>query len=492
MVKLTDFLKKNKLFTTIFILATIFFLYQHKVYLSWDFCAYVLNAKYLFYNGAYFESIRPPLTPLLLGIFLLLGKIGEYFYILFVSVIFLHSSVTISDALFKEQIKNKKVDKYFSRLVFYFFTLSGSTLFFGLKDGTELLTLAFLCLFLASIINNKLSGHYFALGFLTRYSFLMFFPIMLISKDYKKTLKNIGLSSIIIFPWFLFNYIKYGNWFASFVDLYALNYFFRGYLFQPFNINDLLQITGWFLPFVIAGLLLAVIKIAKTKKHFITENKQIFLCILISILIIWDYINIPVKHYRYFFNLKVPIAFFSSFFVFFITFKYPKIKKILIALALIAFIITFLSISYHFYKIRFDQNKFYEAAEDIKNLNIDECKILSPHWVPVAYLTGNIYPIRGNKIQNILDRNEIVLIFYGDHTADDIFNESQLDNYPPLYKTNSYIFLAKQGTSNNNCAKSSISDSPYITNHCEIISEKFEKIKLNNFALKFCGAINKN
>ncbi|PIU01939.1 hypothetical protein COT68_00550, partial [bacterium (Candidatus Torokbacteria) CG09_land_8_20_14_0_10_42_11] len=60
-----DFIKKNKVITILFCLATAFFVIQHATGLSWDFIVYVLNAKYLFAKGFYFEWERPIVTPLL-------------------------------------------------------------------------------------------------------------------------------------------------------------------------------------------------------------------------------------------------------------------------------------------------------------------------------------------------------------------------------------------------------------------------------------------
>ena len=88
MNKFKSFLKENKILIIFYILVTIFFIYQHYKILNWDFTTYILNAKYLFSNGNYFEWIRNPLTAALIGIFsIFTWKLAPYFYIIFVSEI---------------------------------------------------------------------------------------------------------------------------------------------------------------------------------------------------------------------------------------------------------------------------------------------------------------------------------------------------------------------------------------------------------------------
>src|SRR3989338_4415876 len=120
--KLKNFFVENKLVSIMFFLSTLFYIYQHYSYLSWDFSAYVLNSRYLFSDGNYFESQRPPLAALIIGTFIFLGKGAEYLYIIMVSSLFLYASMKSADSFFK--LANLNFDRKFVRFVFYFFSLS--------------------------------------------------------------------------------------------------------------------------------------------------------------------------------------------------------------------------------------------------------------------------------------------------------------------------------------------------------------------------------
>ena len=58
MQNLKDFLSKNWLFIVLFVVTTLFFIYQKVNVLSWDFGTYVMNGKYWFANGFYFEPFK--------------------------------------------------------------------------------------------------------------------------------------------------------------------------------------------------------------------------------------------------------------------------------------------------------------------------------------------------------------------------------------------------------------------------------------------------
>ena len=95
-----DISKENLLIVFVFVSSTSFFIYQHSTGISWDFSVYVLNAKYIFSDGKYFEWLRPPLIPVFLGLFSLFGwKASEYLFIIFTSGLFLFSSIKLSKKL---------------------------------------------------------------------------------------------------------------------------------------------------------------------------------------------------------------------------------------------------------------------------------------------------------------------------------------------------------------------------------------------------------
>ena len=191
----------DKKMLILFILATAYFLFQHHAALSWDFSSYVENAKYLFSGGTYFEPLRPPLMPFILGILSIFGfSIAEYMYIILASALFMYSSAKLAETL------------DFDKVAFYAVSLNAYVLISGLYNGTELLSVALLELSIAAIIKKEeISGFYLALSALSRYTGLALFPLLIFLGNPKKIVKSIILFSIPLSIWFLYNYIKFGN-----------------------------------------------------------------------------------------------------------------------------------------------------------------------------------------------------------------------------------------------------------------------------------------
>ncbi|MEM2932674.1 MAG: hypothetical protein QW622_00455 [Candidatus Pacearchaeota archaeon] len=285
--------KEKIILVLLFLLALTFFLWLHSTHIGWDFQTYVLNAKYWFADGDYFEWARPPLVPLLLGIFSFFGwKASEYVFIIFVT--FLHF---LSCIVFAKRFKINKV-------LFYAISLSPFVLITGLSEGTELLSLALLQLFLAFIETN-FASFFLGLAFLARYPNLIFTPLLLFTliRDRKKFLPNIFFFLLVISPWLLFNFLTTGNAFTSIMDSYALNIKFRGYINQPFNIKDFILITNYLLPFFIVGI------IRRKGTKFKAED---WLMIVFFVLALFSYSRIPIKLTRYLFVALLPIFYLSS------------------------------------------------------------------------------------------------------------------------------------------------------------------------------------
>ncbi len=478
-----EFVLNNKLVSLLFVVSTVFFLAQHNLSLAWDFQAYVINARYWFYGGSYFEVYRAPLISILLGVFLVFAKFGEYIYILFVSALFLYSIERLSNALYKKYFYKYYIEKELVILLFYLFSLNVFLLNHGLSNGTELLALSFFQLFLANFMLDKNSGHWLGLAFLSRYNFMLFGVFLFFNKDIKKILKNMGLFLCVCFPWFLYNFLKWGNWFASIADSYYLNVVSRMSLFEPFLFSHLLHVINWFFPFFIIGLVMPLVY----KKY--NNWKYYLLFVLISLIFLYDFYNIPFKIIRYAFNFVLPVAFFSTigFFILIKNIKIKNFEKVLIAILLLILFINLagLLIDYNKYK---NYNQIYaNASQDIVNLGLENCKILSAHWVILNYYTENAYFL-SYGIDDAISKNEIVLLFYNCPTFDDNYNLSELTKYHKLILAEDYLILAKEGLTNETCAKWKGHDSLRINEPCGVLAKKFGK--LNKIVEKSCDFVN--
>jgi len=475
------FVKENKFLFAIFLISTCFFIFQHHKQLTWDFSSYVLNARYLFYGGNYFEILRPPLVPFILGIFLFLGKFSEYIFIFISSLLFFISCVIFSDEVFKwNRLKKENV-----RFIFYFFSLSSYVLFYGLMAGTELISVSFLGLFIVFVLKKKVSGHFLGLGMLARYNFFIFFPLLFFNKNYKIILKNLGFAFLIFCPWLLFNYFKYGNFIASVIDSLTLNVLNRGYLYEPFTLTPLILVVGWFLPFFLIGIFVCIKKIFENRGGRYT-NVILFLA---TFLILYDFITNPQKKLRFLFNFVLPVAYFSSAGFFLILNKFKKIRKHTVVVLFIIFLVIVAGFFSAFYKIDYN-SLFSNAADDVRSLGLEDCEIVSPDWVPVAYYTENVYPFYDGSIVEAVEQNKTVLIFKKldsiDFTKRDLFLLDDLK----FYETEDYVFYSNGPEV---CSEKYIYEEPY-TDYvfCPNLARKFEGIGLKEKFEKLCFVFNKN
>lgn len=479
-----SFFKSNLLIFVLFFVSTILLFFYHYKNFSWDFASYILNAKYLFYGGDYFELLRPPIMPTILGLFLYLGKLSEYIFILVSSAIYFVANIMLADVLFK----NYKIRKETARFVFYFFGLSIYVMLYGILAGTELISISFLMLFLAFVLKKKVSGHFLALGMLARYNLFIFSPFLFFSKNYKTILKNVGLVFLIFMPWLLFNYVNYGNFFASIIDSMTLNILNRGYLVQPFTFEPVLLIIGGALPLFLLGIFVSIGDIMKSSK------KRYFNIVfwIVGILVLYDFVTNPEKKIRFLFNFVLIVSYFSSLGLFFIADRVKnseKFQKYLVN----GFFILFIFTSIVFFILVFGMNQtnsFNLAAQDIDNLGMSDCEILSPHWVQVTYYSGNVYPLHDQPIQEMVESNRTVLIFKNleviDFSQDDL---RHLEKYV-YYETSDYVFYSNGPEE---CSPKYIYNKPY-TNYvfCPNIARRFEQFGLKETIENLCFKFNKN
>jgi hypothetical protein len=424
----------------LYFISTAFFIYQHSLGPSWDFTAYSLNAEYMFSNGNYFEWYRAPLSGFLIGIFtyfILPFWLAEYLYIIFVSSLFLYSCIKFSKVF------------NLNPTLFYILMLNPFLILVGLVVGTELLTLSLLLLFISYIFSEDTkpikSGISCALAFLARYSALPYAVLIFLSKNIKKNILNFFLFTfiaiLIFFPWFLYNYFHTQHFLTSIADSQALNIKYRlDYLVEQPSIIHFLIVGNFLIPFFILGL---------NKKIKKLNKKDISVLIFLAITLLF-YLLTPIKTPRYLFNLILPFAYFSYFYI-----KEIKYNELLffglsvfsiISLLIINF---FISLSY----LSFPKKELYK-------LNLTkECALASNDWVRLnyfGYLT--IPPPRKEELSFYIEEGYKVVIYYNVHEPKYSNNLSFLQTYPIIEKTENYIILGY----NNTCKKISKVDLIYL------------------------------
>ncbi|MEM5793463.1 MAG: hypothetical protein QXY45_03890 [Candidatus Aenigmatarchaeota archaeon] len=342
-----DNLRGNVGIILVFIFSTGFFLYQHSTGLSWDFSAYVLNAKYIFSDGNYFEWLRPPIVPILLGIFSIFGwKTSEYLFIIFTSGLFLFSSIKLCKSL-----KIQKDIYYISSITFF-------TLTYSFSSGSELLSLSLLQLFI-SYLDRVESGIFLSLSSLTRYGNFIYFPMIILQKDWKKILISLILCFLVIFPWLIYNFLSTGNPLTSIIDFYLMNVKFRVDLREKIDFKNFLIVGNFLTPLFLFG----IIKSLKSIDYNFSKI-SIFL-----ILCLFSYFTGAFKYVRYLFPLIIPISYFST-----IAYN-KKIKYIYFGLFLIGFLFAII------YSEPLERPDIYMELSK----KLEKCETRSNGWIFLNY-----------------------------------------------------------------------------------------------------------
>lgn len=391
-------LKNNLGILILFVFVAGYFLFQHARVVSWDFMAYTLNARYFLGLQNYFEWLRPPLAPLLL-------TLGGYFFVVFVSALHLFSCF--------------KLCRRFKMDVLSFYILSLTPYFFvkGLSIGTELLTLALLQLMLAYLEEG---GFFLGLAFLTRYPNLVFAPIFLFLRDWRKIAVNVLLFFLIISPWFVYNYVHTGNALTSILDVYAKEIKVASYRAAPFFWGDFF-IAAWYLvPLAVFGLF---------KRKW---NKTDFLMLVFFLLCTFSYTFTASKFPRYLFYIILPLAYFSQQFL-----KRAKFGNYLL-IAILLFNIGFAC--WDSYNVRpAGENVFAKAISFLP----DNCMVASNAWPQLNYYGRPSAPLNQNLLSyDFWDGYRVVFFFnMSSYEQDYDFSRAFLKSYPVIHEDTDFIII---------------------------------------------------
>ncbi len=352
-----DILRKNKLVFLLFTFSLVFFIYQHSSGFSWDFAVYSLNAQYMLHNGHFMEWSRPPLASFLIGIF------TEYGYIIFVSTLFLYSSLRFAKAM--------KINK----TAYYVFAMNAAVIIFGLQVGTELLSLALLQLFVAEL-HTRRSGLFFGLALLTRYQNIIYLPVIFFRKNVKDVLVALAIASLLMLVWMLYNFILTGSFFSSFIDFYLLNIQFRNTEIS-FSLLDLLIMLGTSMPFFVYGVY------ARRKKLQLNDKLMIFIFAVTLV----SYSLIAIKYTRFLFAAVMPAAYFAS-----RAMERIKNKEIILWAIFVLNAVIVVSSAILFPAALNEGDYYYKLAAK------DRCLGVSNAWIPVNYYGGYAEPTVSNVV----------------------------------------------------------------------------------------------
>ncbi len=442
MINVKKFVKDYWIIAILALCSTAFFIYQHSVSLSWDFNSYVLNAKYWFAQGLYFETLRPPLVPLIMGLFSPFGwRTAEYLFIVFSSLCFAYSSVRLAH----------KLD--FNPVVFYMLSLTPYLLFIGMNNGTELVSVAFLELAISCVLEgNILSGFFLGLSALSRYTALFLFPILFFHLRGKKIVRSIVIFFITLLPWFIYNFFKFGNFFFSIADQYANNILFRLSIHQAPQLDHFLRVVGILSPVFIIGFLAAFFFVIRQfnlahidiGRYLKTARKEIIM-FFILVYTIYSYWNIPLKEARYLFTLVLPVAFFSYIGASYCLKKLKINKQWLVAVGILILLVN----SFLFFRELPVTVSYYEkpadyqsAIQTLKNLNLGDCSVMSNSWVMLNYLGQQTQSTPASEMVNdSIREGKTIVLFKRVQDPSYVHNSTFISSFPVIYNDPKYILL---------------------------------------------------
>jgi hypothetical protein len=434
----------------IFLATTCFFLYQHHVNTEWDFSVYVLNAKYLAGSGDYFEILRPPMVPSILVIFSPVGwKVSEYLFIVFTSLLFLYSNLRLARTVGLDD------------RLFYLCSFTPLVVFYGTLYGPNLLAMALLELFLVYVLErNEAAGTVLALACLTRYNFIIFLPTIFLIKDWKKILWSLLLFGLVFSPWLAFNHVRYGNFFTSIADSYALNVKFRGYVDQPTGIIHILAAFCFLFPVFFFGVYLTLSNKRGDKKTY-----DAFFAILF-LLSLYQFDAIPFKHISYMMPITLPIAYFSAIGLEWLMENTDRIFHLMVAAIVLSGLLELMIIDiFHPYD---DGSKYINAISALEQLGIRDCDLRSNAWPLLSYFgkTSGPFP-RQEMLSNALDNGDFVLLFFSVAEPDYTANETFISQHSILLETRDFVLLGDVGT----CNPERIVDKSYLSHTRDIFLE---------------------
>ena len=424
-----NFLKKHKIFIftiLLYLFIRIFFSLFNKFPLWWDAAAYIGIGKFLFSSGqiGVFEPLRPILLPLILGLAWKLNFNLIYFGG-FLEIIFT-LGITLMVYLLANKLFNKKIADIAAFITaFNFLIFTFSFIIYTEIPATFciLTSLFFSYKFISkrSILSLLLAAFFATAAFLFRYPFGLIFIIinLILVKDLfeRKNIYPLFLfnffSFIFLIPYFVFNYLKFGNF------LYLLNYtqnYYAVNLGGSYNIKAFQQIPIFILPKVSYLYLLAIIlffnillpfliygiyKLIKEKYYL---KKEIIFYLIIPIIIFYIYFQFfYIKDERYILNIIPFLAIITAYGLF-------KSKKPIFISLIIYFLFTIILFS-----VWMPRETAYDKFFQEPPINITCSKVASSDpRTALNYLTAFPYEVYDDnwKPLDTIKNKEVDCIFY--------------------------------------------------------------------------------
>ncbi len=441
-------------FMSLFIFSVLVFDYLK----NWDMIVRILNARHIFFNGYYYEPMRALFESFVIGLFSFISQLyAIYLFIFFASVVFFISAYYLSRTL--------KMSFPF----LFMFLLSPFILFYGIKNGSDLLVISFLIIYIVAILKDKpvLAGIFLSLAFVSKSYALLFSPLLLFflwNKDRRSLLKllvSLIAAVMALLPYFMYNFFAYGNFLYSVGLSYLYFHIFSSYISLSLSISHLRNIPLIGFIEIIFPAALLIFFFESERKYFISRVKKhkkeyamiISACVL-SFLVYFSVSNLLSETGLSIFRFMLPLSIFMYVLVF--SFFRDKDLKFVYLFFVVSFAIAVLLLgisslsAFHLAYARSAVSLFTSVY------NPSTCTVSSNEWVYLDYLglkavpplssyknyTGAILNFGSVNTTLPLVKKQGDIYLYGYNTC---------SVYPSLNESRAYYLINSEKMPNNAC-----------------------------------------
>ena len=425
---------------------------------NWDMVVRILNARHMFFNSYYYEPMRALFESFVIGLFSFISQpYAIYFFIFFVSAVFFIAVYYLSKTL--------KMSFPF----LFLFLLSPFILFYGIKNGSDLLVISFLIIYIVAILKDKpiLAGIFLSLAFVSKSYALLFSPLLLFflwnrkRRNVLNLVISVAAAVLALLPYFVYNFIAYGNFLYSVGLSYLYFHIFSSYISLSLSISHILSIPViGFIEIVFPAALLVFFFVYE-RNYFISRMKKrkkeysmiIAACVL-SFLTYFSVSNLLSVTGLSIFRFMLPLSIFM-YILAFSFFKEKDLKFIYIFFA-VSFLIAVLLL-YSSSLFAFHMSYANSAVSLFTSVyNPSTCTVSSNEWVYLDYLGLKAVPTLSsyaNYTGTILNFGSVntTLPLVKQQGNIYLYGYKSCNVYPSLNESREYYLINTKNIPNNPC-----------------------------------------
>ncbi|MGC8730105.1 MAG: hypothetical protein ACP5RP_01870 [Candidatus Micrarchaeia archaeon] len=415
----------------------------------------VYNGTQTFYYSSYFEPERAPMSSLaIIPLYIILGKNCLLAYELIVLAAYLSSIYYLA-----KSFKVRQVFAYISLATPYF-------AFFLSFNGAELLSLVFISFGLSLLYKRSTySGIFFGLAFVSKYTTIIFAPMLLLLMKPRKILASSGLAFIPSLAWILFQALFMHSPLAS----YSLSFILAKYnsSFLGLNLASLAIVAAY--PLLLISLALAfnmeaikgliaqlcsgfkknlwlILRLAKAR---VETTSSIYLLLIICaflILAIADYLFLSnteaLVQARLGYTLSFALGLVA---LFLLSLEEAQKTCLLIKFSSISFLfllmlygVYFATSSSHDLSYSVKNPAVVQAKSELYSLGYENCRIISNNWVYLLYVGVDAFPQYYPNSTNLLYP---IVVFYNSSALTSPASIVNLSSSNPIFKSRNFSIL---------------------------------------------------